>query len=62
MEVTGEYPGLKALTPLTYIDYEPVIKILTEEDLPTLLDSGKLFCRKIVSGKSDKLVEHLENL
>ena len=62
MKVTGEYPGLKALTPLTYIDYEPVIKILTEEDLPTLLDSGKLFCRKVVSGKSDKLVEQLENL
>ena len=62
MEVTGEYPGLKALTPLTYIDYEPVIKILTEEDLPTLLDSGKLFCRKIASGKSDKLVEKLEKL
>lgn len=62
MKVTGEYPGLKALTQLTYIDYDPVIKILTEEDLPTLLDSEKLFCRKVVSGKSDKLVEHLENL
>ena len=62
IKVTGDYPGLKALTPLTYIYYEPIIKILTEEDLPTLLNSGKLFCRKVVSGKSDKLVEQLENL
>jgi hypothetical protein len=62
MKVTGGYPGLAALTPLTYIDYNPVIKVLTEDDLPTLLASGKLFCRKVVSGKSDKLVENLAAL
>ena len=62
MKVTGAYPGLYALTPLTYIDYNPVIKILTEDDYPTLLESGKLFCRKVVSGTSDKLVEKLAAL
>jgi hypothetical protein len=61
MKVTGAYPGLYALTPLTYIDYNPIIKILTEDDYPALLESGKLFCRKVVSGKSDKLVEKLLN-
>lgn len=62
MKITGAYPGLYALTPLTYIDYNPVIKILTEDDYPTLLASGKLFCRKVISGKSDKLVEKLATL
>ncbi len=62
LEITGDYPGLKALTPLTYIDYNPVIKILTEKDIPTLMESGKLFCRKVISGKSDNLVKHLAAL
>ena len=61
MKVTGPYPGLYALTPLTYIDYNPVIKILTEYDYPALQASGKLFCRKVISGKSDKLVEIIHN-
>lgn len=53
----GEYPGLAALTPLHFIDYDPVIKVLDETDYPRLTQSGKMFCRKVVSGKSDKLVE-----
>ena len=57
----GAYPGLAALTPLHFIDYEPVIQIMTEADLPRLRQSGKMFCRKVVSGKSDKLVEILKN-
>lgn len=58
----GEYPGLAALTPLHFIDYNPVIKIMDESDLPRLRESGKMFCRKVVSGKSDKLVERLSKL
>lgn len=53
----GEYPGLTHLTPLHYINYGKCIKILTEEDFPILQKSGKMFCRKIVSGDSDKLVK-----
>lgn len=56
----GEYPGLPALTPLHFIDYEPVIKILDEEDYDRLMLSGKMFCRKIISGKSDKLVKLIQ--
>ena len=56
----GAYPGLAALTPLHFIDYEPVIQIMTEADLPRLRQSGKMFCRKVVSGKSDVLVERLK--
>lgn len=56
----GEYPGLAQLTPLHFIDYNPVIQILTESDYDRIVASGKMFCRKIVSGKSDKLVEKLD--
>lgn len=56
----GRYTSLAALTPLTYIDYNPVIKILTEEDLPALLASGKMFCRKTVTGRSDRLMDMID--
>ncbi len=55
----GTYPGLAELTPLHFIDYNPVIKIMNETDLPRLRESGKMFCRKVVSGKSDELVRML---
>ena len=56
----GPYPGLDALTPLHFIDYNPVIKILDESDYTRLIESGKMFCRKVVSGKSDELVALIE--
>ena len=55
----GKYPGLAALTPLHYILYEPVIKMMEESDYATLMASGKMFARKFISGKSDKLIEML---
>lgn len=60
-EHKGEYPGLAALTPLHFIDYHPVIKVLDLTDYDRLTASGKLFCRKVVSGKSDTLVEKLRS-
>lgn len=56
----GEYPGLAALTPLHFIIYEPVIKVMDENDYEMLIESGYMFTRKLVSGKSDKLVKLLE--
>lgn len=56
----GDYRSLAALTPLTYIDYNPVIKILTEEDFPALVASGKMFCRKTVTGRSDSLMDMID--
>lgn len=55
MLTKGQFPGLVQITPLTYIYYHPVIKILTEEDYDVIMDSGKMFARKLVTGKSDKL-------
>lgn len=58
---TGDYHSLAELTPLHFIDYNPVIKIMDETDLPRLKESGKMFCRKVISGKSDKLVDILRS-
>jgi hypothetical protein len=58
--VEGEYPGLAALTPLHFIIYEPVIKVMDETDYDTLMASGRMFTRKLVSGKSDRLVARLD--
>ncbi|KAA6345061.1 hypothetical protein EZS27_007362 [termite gut metagenome] len=56
----GEYAGLESLTPLHFIKYGKAIRILTLPDLSQLLQSKKMFCRKIVSGVSDALVEAIE--
>lgn len=58
---TEEYNGLSALTPLHYIIYGKEIKTMTLEDLPALKQSGKMFCRKVVSGASDTLVEAISS-
>ena len=60
MRYRGDYPGLAALTPLHFIIYEPVIKVMDETDLETLRASGRMFTRKLLSGKSDQLVKLLD--
>ncbi len=55
----GPYPGLDALTPLHFIVYQPVIRIMTLTDLPTLQASDKMFTRKLTTGKSEPLIEAL---
>lgn len=56
----GSYPGLTALTPLHYISYGASIKVLTLSDLPELRASGKMFCRKVVTGPSDALAAAID--
>ncbi len=56
----GAYTTLADLTPLHYIHYHPVIKVLTEEDWDMLRQSGKMFCRKTVTGRSDRLLELID--
>lgn len=62
LQVEGGFQSLTALTPLTFIDYHPLIKELDESDFPRLMESGKMFCRKVLSGKSDRLVEMIEEI
>lgn len=57
----GEYKGLSSLTPLHYLVYGKAIKTMTQEDWPVLQQSGKMFCRKVVSGASDELVESIDS-
>jgi hypothetical protein len=55
-----DYKGLITLAPLHHFIYNGSIKIFEEPDFQSLVDSGKMFCRKTLSGKSDKLVTLLE--
>ncbi|MBR1688333.1 MAG: conjugal transfer protein [Prevotella sp.] len=58
----GAYTTLADLTPLTFIDYSPVIKILDATDYDRLVATGKMFCRKTVSGQSDALLDRIDLL
>lgn len=58
----GPFPGLTALTPLHHIHYQGAIKVFTLADLETLQKSGKMFCRKVITGKSDELVKAIDRL
>ena len=52
--------GLTRLTPMHLIDYKDSIKIFTTDDYEEVIRSDKMFIRKVVSGKSDVLIEKLE--
>lgn len=58
---TGKYRGLATLTLLHHIDYSRTIKVFTETDYDELYKSGRMFCRKIVSGRSDALVKEIDH-
>ena len=47
------------LSPVTYFKYGDAIKILDEEDYTDIINSGRLFARKIIKGKSDGLISLL---
>lgn len=47
------------LSPLHKLYYDKAIKIYTDKDYDEIIQSGKMFVRKIVSGLSDSLVEKL---
>ena len=56
----GKMPDFDKLTPLTYIYYHPIIKVLNEEDYDTIINSDKMFCRKTITDKSDKLLKLID--
>lgn len=57
----GVYPGLVNLTPLHSLYYHGSVKQLTLDDLQMLVEGGKMFCRKVVTGVSDELVEMIDS-
>ena len=58
--IEGRFNGLESLTPLTCIDYTNGSKVFTEVDYDQLIGSDKLFCRKVVTGKSDRLMDMID--
>lgn len=64
IEHRGKKWGLPLLTPLTYIEWRErgLILELDEAYYDRIIQSGKMFCRKIVSGKSDALVEMIKKV
>ena len=56
----AKYKGLQELSPLTYFKYKDQIKILNDNDFDSILQSNKMFARKIVVGKSDALIESID--
>lgn len=50
----------KLITPLHYLNYQGHIFTYDENDYDTLMSSGKIFVRKLVSGKSEKLIEMID--
>ncbi len=45
------------MTATHYINYDPIVQIFDESDAEKLLNSGKLFARKLNSEKSKRLIE-----
>lgn len=54
--------GLVNLTPLHYIEYHKSIKVFEVKDFEKLMSSGKMFARKLVTGKSDALMDKIDKL
>lgn len=55
------YEGLSTLATLHEFYYSGAIKVYKEEDFERLISSGKMFCRKVETGESDKLIELIDN-
>ena len=55
-----ETSNFKALAPLHYLNYIGHILSYDENDYDTLMTSGKIFVRKMISGKSEKLIEMID--
>lgn len=51
----------QGVTPLHYLNYEDCIWSYDENDYDAIINSGKMFVRKVVSGKSEKLIEMIKD-
>ena len=59
---TSQEPYIENLSMLHYLHYTDHIWTYDENDFEELMRSGKPFVRKLVSGKSEKLIEMINNL
>lgn len=56
----GDYPQLVNLTPLHYIEYTNKIAIYTYKDFDKLIESNKMFVRKLETKISDELISMID--
>ena len=56
----GLFKGQQDITPLHFIDYTNGTKVFTEDDFDMLIESDKIFCRKTMTGKSDRLMDLID--
>lgn len=56
----GRIHNLSEVTPLTFIDYGESIKVMTLDDYDRVIGSGKMFCRKTVTGESDAFMDKID--
>lgn len=56
-----DYQNLAGLTPLHHIQYDKQIKVFTAEDFSELMNTGKMFFRKAVTGISDQLLDRIDS-
>lgn len=54
------YGGLSLLAYMHKFDYCATIKVYQEDDYDSLIQSDKMFCRKVISGASDELVRLID--
>lgn len=54
------YDGIASLSATHYFYYSGSVRVLTMADLPTLLASGRMFCRKVAGGISDGLMDEID--
>ncbi len=56
------YTGLISLSPISYFEYNKSIKILNESDIDKIVASKRLFARKVIVGRSSRLIRILDEL
>jgi hypothetical protein len=54
-----EHRELANLSPLEYFYYVGKVKVLNDGDYEAIVKSNKMFCRKVIAGQSDLLIELL---
>ena len=60
MKMEGRFTRQEDIFPLHIVDYTNGTKIYTDEDFQTLVQSRKMFCRKVVTGRSDRLMDMID--
>ena len=56
----GNYTTLSDVTPLHYIDRDTGMKVMNESDYPLMVESGKMFVRKVKAAESGTLVDLID--